>query len=263
MPSEKELSTLRKLRQKKYIVKYGKLLIEGARFIKDALDSGRTVEKVYFTEGAERRYPDIIKRAKEKGVETERLSARVLRSISLLETPQGLAATVLIPPDNPNLLGKLLRPRKRFSFYLFLDEVQDPGNVGTIIRIADGLGIDCVILSSGCAGVFNPKTYHSSMGSIFRVSLFDAKDRNSKELLELFKREGFKLIGSDAGGKLLPEETELSDKNILIVGNEGKGVKQKLLDLCEAVVRIPTRNESLNVAVSTGIIVYNLLARRR
>jgi len=262
MPSEKELSVLRKLRQKKYIVRYGKLLIEGPRFVRDALDSDRRVEKLYFTEAAGKRYPNIIKRARDKGIKIERLSAKVLRSISLLETPQGLAATVSIPPDDPHLLGKLLKPKKRLSLYLFLDEVQDPGNVGTIIRIADGLWVDCIILSYGCAGVLNPKTYHSSMGSIFRVNLFDAKDRNSRELLELFKGEGFKLIGSDAGGKVLPENTELSDKNILIVGNEGEGVKQELLELCDTVVGIPAKNESLNVAVSTGIIIYNLRARR-
>jgi RNA methyltransferase, TrmH family len=141
------------------------------------------------------------------------------------------------------------------SISLMLDGIQDPGNMGTIIRIADWFGIDRVICSTDCADAFAPKVVQSSMGSIARIQLLYT------DLLQFVKENaGLALYAASLNGKRINEMEKLK-KGVIVIGNESKGIRKDLLDLCAERITIPRLGhaESLNAAVATGILLSHLL----
>jgi len=138
--------------------------------------------------------------------------------------------------------------------HLLLDNIQDPGNVGTIIRSALAFGIKSVILTEGCADIYNPKTLRASMGATFKQRII-SKDIN--EITEL-KKSGVRLIGTSSDSTSVNiSKTDFSN-SIIILGNEGQGISKQLLSLCDEIVTIPLSSdcESINVAAATSIIMW-------
>jgi TrmH family RNA methyltransferase len=185
------------------------------------------------------------------GVPVRTLERHQIESISPQKTPQGLLALVRIPQE----IYSSEVPSDAGNRILLLEHIQDPGNVGTLIRTAAAFDIDGVILSDQCADPFSPKVVQSTAGSLFSVWL--RRTSSYLDCVSELRQNGYKLFAADVHGS---ENVSLRcDKQILALGSEGRGLTGSLLDLTDVRFRIPMNShkaESLNVAVSGGIVMY-------
>ena len=179
-------------------------------------------------------------------------SDEVFKSLSDTVNPQGILAVVKQPLYS---LGEILDKGAKEALYLILDDIRDPGNLGTIIRTAEAAGADGVIMSPGCADIFNPKVIRSTMGSIFRVPFvctelsFAIADMKEKKI---------SIYAACLDGEVYYNEEKYSGKNAFIIGNEASGISEKIASLADKKIKIPMAGqaESLNAAVSAAIIMY-------
>lgn len=181
------------------------------------------------------------------------ISPHILSAVCDTKTPQGVAALVRIPDaPAPGGLGPLI---------VALDGVQDPGNVGTILRTADAAGFSGALLSDACADLYAPKTLRATMGSIFRMKALVARDL--PEALRRLKEAGYSLLSGELGGEPFYARPRISAKLCLVIGSEGGGVSQAVSAVCTHRVALPMRGgaESLNAAVAAGIMMYDLVNR--
>lgn len=230
-PKIKELS---KLKTKKIRDKQNMFLIEGIHLVKEAYDSG-LLKELLLLEGTEFQLD----------VETNYITENVLKHLSQVESPSGIIG--ICRAKEMTLQGKKL---------LILDSVQDPGNIGTIIRSSVAFNIDTIIINDKCADIYSDKVIRSSQGMIFKTNI--VKKDLSKFLNEI--KGKIPIYGTKVtGGKSLKKLEKISEFAI-IMGNEGKGVSENLLQLCDKYLYIPMNKacESLNVGVATSIILYEL-----
>lgn len=232
-------------------------IVEGIKIIEEAIRSKLDLKYIVYTEKlleAEeaREFFDLIKDEKNLIKTTE----AILKEISDTENPQGVLGLVSFEKRNLDQLFK-----EEGSFYLYLDELQDPGNMGTIIRSGDAFKLDGIIVGKGSVDPYNPKVVRSTMGSIFRVPLYFPQE--DLEFLKRAKGEGFKLITSSLEGEDLGQ-LDLSSRSILVIGNEAKGAKKEIMDLSDLRTRIPMpgQAESLNAGVAASIIMYEAMKAR-
>jgi tRNA G18 (ribose-2'-O)-methylase SpoU len=206
-------------------------------------------------------HPDqVLERIRIRGMEPESggfpvrwLTAEQFQSISTLKTPQGEMAVVRLPlqtygDDLPQTIG---------SKAIFLDRVQDPGNVGTLIRTAVAFGFSGMILSEGCADPFSPKCVQASSGTV--LSLWIRKIKNAPKLLDRLKGRKFSVVAADPRGDSDMGIFHFSECLVLVLGSEGSGLSKDVMDRVEHRFRIPIAEgqiESLNVAVSGAICMY-------
>ncbi len=240
--SKKQILFLSKLQKKKYRDLDQKFLLESPKVIWEEF-SNPLLDSIYVTESffAENKDKMLFKNI-------FMVSNSDMKKISAQINPVGIVALFDIPKT------------RKFAFknknILILDSVQDPGNMGTIIRTADWYGFNSIFLNENCADIYNPKVVGSSMGSIFNINLY--RDFDLGILLRDLKKNDYKILASDLNG----ENFDLKDigKSALIVGNESKGIGRELLDLADLHFKIAKHGkaESLNVAVATGIIMNEL-----
>ena len=218
----------------------GCFLVEGRKMVEEALASAFDVEAVLVQEGVS--FPDGLT------MPVYELPAHVLAAVCDTKTPQGIAAVVRMKEQSA--LGKHI---------VVLDGVQDPGNVGTIIRTADAAGLDGVLLSNQCADVFSPKVLRATMGSIFRMNLRTTDDLPG-ELTKL-REKGYSILSSQLDGTPFYEREKVAERFALIIGNEGNGVSEQVQQTATHRVRLPMRGgaESLNAAIAAAIMMYELM----
>ncbi len=218
----------------------GCFLVEGRKMVEEALKSAFDVEAVLVQEGVS--FPDGLT------MPVYELPAHVLAAVCDTKTPQGIAAVVRMKEQSA--LGKHI---------VVLDGVQDPGNVGTIIRTADAAGLDGVLLSNQCADVFSPKVLRATMGSIFRMNLRTTDDLPG-ELTKL-REKGYSILSSQLDGTPFYERQDVAERFALIIGNEGNGVSEQVQQTATHRVRLPMRGgaESLNAAIAAAIMMYELM----
>ena len=225
----------------------GCFLVEGRKMVEEALASAFDVETVLVQEGMDR-----LMKGRTVFVIAHRLStvqnADVIAAVCDTKTPQGIAAVVRMKEQSA--LGKHI---------VVLDGVQDPGNVGTIIRTADAAGLDGVLLSNQCADVFSPKVLRATMGSIFRMNLRTTDDLPG-ELTKL-REKGYSILSSQLDGTPFYERQGVAERFALIIGNEGNGVSEQVQQTATHRVRLPMRGgaESLNAAIAAAIMMYELM----
>ena len=226
-------------------------LVEGQRMAEEALASAFPLEALLIRDGtmAPESLPEFFR---VHGLREEPpvffLPEHVFAAVCDTKTPQGIAAVLRIRS----------RPLSG-SRFIALDGLQDPGNVGTILRTADAAGFDGVLLSPDCADVFSPKVLRATMGSIFRVGLAFPRDLPAR-LAEL-KSEGFSVLSSQLDGTPFYDRENVGPKLVLIVGNEGNGVSEAVRRVATHHLRLPMRGgaESLNAAIAAGIMMYDLM----
>lgn len=175
----------------------------------------------------------------------------VMSSISPMKSPQGALFTVTLPETAvPEAL-----PGSR---YMVLDGVQDPGNVGTILRTADAAGFDGLLLSEQCADIFSPKVLRATMGSIFRMGVTVTPDLPG--LLTHLREQGYSVISSQLDGTPFYQREVVAAQFVLVIGNEGNGVSPVVQATATHRLKLPMRGgaESLNAAVAAGIMMYEL-----
>ncbi len=229
----KKIKELKKLSLKKYRDLNNAFLVEGEHLVLEAKKAGY-LRELLLEEGFDY----------ELDIETNYISNSVMKYLSLLDTPTKMIGVC----------------EKKESFIsgnniLMLDDVQDPGNVGTIIRSAVAFNIDTIVLSSGCADVYSSKVIRASQGMIFKANIvYDDLNKCVRSL----KEKNFHIIGTKVDGGKELKKLAKKDNFVLIMGNEGNGVKKELLNLCDEYVYIKMNKfcESLNVSIATSIILY-------
>ena len=241
------MTHLRKLgSSRSYRVKSGEYLCDGTKLLAEALKWGAEVKTAVFSEGIN--IPPLP-----QGVRAVRVSGELMRSVSPMETPQGALFTVALPEVR---LPETLKGRH----YLVLDGVQDPGNMGTILRSADAMGACGVLLGPGCADPWSPKSIRSAMGSTFHVPVVETADLCAS--LRAMKEAGYLLLaGHLRGESTLP--ARIGDRAALLIGSEGHGLSDAVSAEATLLYRLPMkgRAESLNAAVCAGILLYELSGR--
>ncbi|MBP1968847.1 TrmH family RNA methyltransferase [Virgibacillus natechei] len=230
----------RKLHKRKERTDSGTFLIEGLHLLEEAKDSDWTILEIIVQDTIE--LPDW---STEFSIEV--VSDHVFQHISQTKTPQGIAAVVGIHfPD-----------KWTGNHMLLIDSVQDPGNLGTIIRTADASGFSGIVLGNETVDLYNDKVIRSTQGSIFHIPIYQA---NLQEEIVQLKKNGFNVWATALMNARSYNEVEVSEKVALIVGNEGAGVQSELLQLADTIVNIPIygKAESLNVSVAAGILMYHV-----
>ncbi|MBR1779221.1 MAG: RNA methyltransferase [Clostridia bacterium] len=244
----------RLLISKKYREKEKRFVLEGARLCGDAVDSDVLIDKFLYTEKAQCKYRKIIDKIKAVAKESYLISEKILGYISDTQTPQGLVC-VCIHKENLFDLDKI----KDLKNLIALENMQDPTNLGTIFRTAEALGIGGVILSDDCCDVFNPKVLRGSMGAIFRIPIYIAKD--IKDVLTLLegKFKTYAAVPDKAAGDI--KKADFSSPCLVVIGNEGNGIKEATIKACKEKVMIPMlgRAESLNASVAASIIMWEMV----
>lgn len=237
----KKLVTNRKEREKT-----GEFIVEGFHLVEEALKNKERVIQILVREGVE-----IPREWSLNDVKIVEVTNSIAKDIAETETSQGIFAhckQTMISETEQASWKKLL----------LIDAVQDPGNIGTMIRTADAAGIDAVVLGKGCADIYNPKTLRSAQGSHFHIPVIRG---NLMDWVEKLKERNIPLYGTALENAVDYRELHKSGSFALIVGNEGSGVQKELLEQTTQNVMIPIlgQAESLNVAVATGILLYHFI----
>jgi len=235
--------------------KPGDLLgLEGEHLIAEAMCSGLTLETVYVRAGSER----VLDRPTLRGLKAKQtvlLRADVFASAVETESPQGIAATVAIPEL------KLGLSAGRSGLVLVLEALQDPGNLGTLLRSAEAFGASFVMATLETVNPWNPKVVRASAGSVFRMPVVRAP---LKEIRRRLSALGLRLFATvtprDIASPLM--ETYLAAPCAVLIGNEGAGLSPEALALADAMVTIPCSIESLNAAVAGSVILYEAMRQR-
>ncbi|CDF58471.1 TrmH family RNA methyltransferase [Thermobrachium celere] len=238
-----------KLKQKKYREQEDKFLVEGIRFVEEAILEGLVdhifySKDIYSVNGYERVLNNDLPKFE--------VDESVIKELTNTTTPQRVVAVVRKPKIEIN---------EDLSFVVVVDKVQDPGNLGTIIRTCDAAGVDAVYIIKGTVDVYNDKTLRSTMGSIFHIPILYYE--TFKDAVENLYSMGFNIYASALDGEDL-YKTDLKGKTAVVIGNEANGMSQEDIMLCNKKIRIPMigRAESLNASVAAAVIIYEALRQR-
>ena len=235
---------IKKLKEKNHRIKSNKYLIEGLRFVEEAIKSKVSIDSIIFTESFKEKNPDLFLKINEN-IKLIQMNEALLKQLCSTENPQGIVGVI-------NMQNKEL---KSGELVVLVDKVQDPGNMGTIIRTAHAAGAAGIVMTKGTVDIYNDKTLRSTMGSIFYIPIVED---DSLDFVKSLKKEGYKLVVSSLQGKNNFFEENLQGKVMIAVGNEGNGVSDEVYDIADIKVKIPMPGEaeSLNVAVATSIMIY-------
>ncbi len=248
----KTIQAIRALQKASNRRESGLFLVEGSKMVYEAQSLGfcRTliVQKDRLSE-----YERAAKIAEHSGCDVLLVTQSVMLAISEAKTPQGIACTASIPAEPSALHGDLL---------IALDGVQDPGNVGTILRTADAAGFDGMLLSGTCADLYSAKSLRATMGSIFRVPV--RRVGHLADELYSMKERGMEIIVSTLYGADFYAQCP-GRRAVLVVGSEGQGVSAEVEAAATCCLKLPMRGgaQSLNAAVAAGIMMYEMARKRR
>ncbi|WP_250278675.1 TrmH family RNA methyltransferase [[Clostridium] colinum] len=242
-----------KLKQKKEREKTGKFYIEGERII-DEIPSNIKIESYIFSE---KFYNQILNMEKYKNSENIVVSDNIFKKISDTINPQGIMAICHIPKNDLKNI-KI----KDNSFFVILDRICDPGNMGTIVRTAEALGVDAIFLSKGCVNLYNDKVIRATMGSIFHIPIIE--NENVSILIEYLQNNNVDIVCTYLEGGEAPYNIDFKKSVAILIGNEANGVLEEYKNKANKLIKIPMVGnvESMNASISSAIIFYEVLSQR-
>ena len=232
----------------------GLFAAEGIKLFHEAPQALR--EKVFVSESF---LADADHRQMVDGTPYETVSDSVFAHMSDTATPQGILTLLHMPHyGKEELLGSSGRP----ALIMVLEDLQDPGNMGTILRTGEGAGVTGVVLSKGCVDLFAPKTIRSTMGSVFRVPFYQTDDLAGT--IAWLKQEGIQTCAAHLKGELPYHKADYLGGTAFLIGNEGNGLTEETAALADVKVKIPMEGkvESLNAAVAAALLMYEAHNRR-
>ncbi len=246
---------IKKLKDKKYRDINKEFIIEGIRLVAEAIQENAKIKQIVLCDDCEQ--SDLIPKELMYDIaklECVYVTENLFKYLSDVQNPQGILA--VIEKDNEETQIDYTQ-----DIIVALDDVQDPGNLGTILRTVDSIGITQILVSKGTADCYNSKVVRSTMGAIFRIKVIECKDllKTMKEI----KKHKFKVMVSS-----LQTENSIYDvdynKKVIVIGNEANGVSEELQKLADEKVKIPMlgKTESLNASVATGIILYEYVRQK-
>lgn len=252
----KYIKHAKSLHIKKYRDISGQYLIEGIKLMREAYLNNIDLDMVFISSDIieDEGIRSIVDICTKKCISIYEIDNRIFKEISETESSQGIIgiAKKVIYDLYSILDNKVVN-------LIVLDEVQDPGNVGTIIRTADACDFDGIILSKGCVDIYNSKTVRATMGSLFHLPI--VTNIEIGELMDTFEKENVNTIGADAHEGIPCFDLKYKDKNAIIIGNESAGLSKIVMDRLDGKVNIPMsgRAESLNAAVAASILMYEII----
>ena len=244
-----------KLKEKKYRKEYNEYIIEGVKIVQEAIQENAKIKQIIISEYAIN--TDLLQnhlKEELQKIDYIQVPQNIFKLISEVEKPQGVLAVIEKERINENIdLNQ--------DIILALDDLQDPGNLGTIIRTLDSVGLKQILISKGTTDPYNPKVIRSTMGAIFRVKIIECEDL--KETLKKLQENNFKVMVTDLNTDKSMYDIKLQ-KNVIVVGNEANGVSEEIKNLADTKVIIPMfgKTESLNASVATGVILYEYVRQK-
>ena len=240
---------IKKLKDKKYRDESKEYIIEGVKLIEEAVKENAKIKKIIICEDTTRTYeiPTNIMLGIAK-YECVYVTDKIFNSITQVTNPQGIMAIIEKNSNDAEIDFTQ-------DIIVALDDVQDPGNLGTILRTVDSIGLNQIIVSKETADAFNPKVVRSTMGAIFRVKIIEVD--NLQDTIKQIKKHHFKLMVTS-----LQTDNSIYDiefkKKIIVIGNEANGVSNEIQNIADEKAKIPMlgRTESLNASVAAGIVMY-------
>lgn len=248
-PQNEQVKKWKKLHTRKGRIQSGQLLIEGEHLIQEALTTHISVQALIVSS-------DSRELAERLAIDSQfpiyECTPTIFSTLVETESPQGIAAVIDMPTWS---WEQLVDSQKQVSTYLLLDEVQDPGNLGTILRTAEAAGVTGIFLGTGTVDPFNAKAVRSAMGSLFRLPMLQI-DLN--EAIPRLQAEGITIIGTSPHAGTYHFQLPFPQKVAILLGNEGRGVNPTLAQLAnhDVMIPMPGRTESLNVSITTAILLY-------
>lgn len=265
-PQNQLVKHLSRLKEKKHRGREQKFLAEGVRFVEEALTVPGLVEMLVYSPEllpAGRSAP-LLEQARQAGVPIMEVSARVFQVLSDTRTPQGVLAVVkmsLLKMDDLALLLGLAAARGN-PLLVVVDGVQDPGNLGTIVRSAAAFGASGLILCRGTVDLFNPKVLRATMGAVFKLPVW--QDVDIKPLGQLFCQMGLEVWLSRPHGEISLPDADLTGRVALVIGSEAHGVSGCWGEFTRRALSIPMQEdvESLNAGIAAAVMLYEAYRQR-
>jgi len=247
---------IKKLKDKKYRDISKEFIIEGIKLIKEAIEEKANIKQIVICDNCQN--TDII--PKELMYEIAKyecvyVSDKIFKSITEVNTPQGILAII----ENSNEQEAEIDYTQ--DIIVALDDIQDPGNLGTILRTVDSVGLNQILVSKGTADCYNPKVVRSTMGAIFRVKIIECE--NLEKTLKEVRKHKFKLVVTSLQTEKSLYDVKF-DKKVIVIGNEANGVETNIQDMADEKIKIPMlgKTESLNASVATGIVLYEYVRQK-
>ncbi len=254
---------IKKLKEKKYRDLYNEFLVEGIKLVKEAVHENAKIKQIIVCEDCEKteNIPQDLKYeiAKKDCIYVTR---NIFKSISEVQEPQGIIAVVEKDDiKNASIANNISDIDFGQDVIVALDNIQDPGNLGTILRTVDSCGLNQIIVSKGTADCYNPKVIRSTMGAIFRVKIIEADDL--KGTLQELKKHEFKVVVSSLQAKKKIYDIDYN-KKVIVIGNEANGVEKEIQDIADEKIKIYMlgKTESLNASVAAGVILYEYVRQK-
>lgn len=237
-----------KLLKKKYRDELGLYLIEGINLVEEAFKCNQEIRTIFYKDG----YDGPRFSVKNAFI----LSTKLFDELSQTEASQGVIAVV-----EKNVVDLNMFMNLKGANFLVLDRVQDPGNVGTIIRTADAAGYSLILLIKGTCDIYQPKVVRAATGSLFRIPVAYIEDNDA--LVSFAEKAKKKLVASALTASEYYYDVDLSEDIALILGNEGNGISEELIQKSDIRIKIPMEGniDSLNCAISAGILLYERIRK--
>ena len=269
---------IRKLKEKKY--RKNKFIVEGIKMLEEAISENASIDLIVIREGMDlsNLISNILpKNNADSGIKSKNIldviskiknitvTRKVFDTLTDVVSPQGVLAVInknkkVINSDS-NIISKNNEIDTTADYILALDGIQDPGNLGTIIRTADSANLKQIIVSKNTVDAYSPKVIRSTMGAIYRVHIIEVE--NLEVTLKDLQKGGFKVVVTSLDTKNSIYDISYN-KSIVVIGNEANGVSKEVQELANEKVKIPMlgKTESLNAAVATGIMIYEYVRRK-
>ena len=239
------IKNIKKLKEKKYRV--DSYIVEGIKMIKEAISENQEIELIAIRE-------DFKVDFDTKNIKIVTISNKIFNDISDVKTPQGILAVIKKNQNN--------QIETNSDYILALDSLQDPGNMGTIIRTADSANINQIIINKTTVDPYSPKVIRSTMGAIYRTNIIEVEDL--KATLKEMKSKGFQIITTDLKATQSIYDINYNNKTVVVIGNEANGVSQEILQTADKKVIIPMlgKTESLNASIAASIMIYEYVRQK-
>ena len=246
---------IRKLKDKKYRDESNEYVVEGVKLVEEAVKENAKIKQIIVCEDTTRTYeiPTHIMLEIAK-YECISVSDKIFNIITQVTNPQGIMAIIEKNAQNAKI-------DYTQDIIVVLDDVQDPGNLGTILRTVDSIGLNQIIVSKGTADAFNSKVVRSTMGAIFRIKIIEVE--NLAQAIKEMRKHHFKLMVTSLQTKNSIYDIDFN-KKIIVIGNEANGVSKEIQDIADEKAKIPMlgRTESLNASVAAGVVMYEYVRQK-
>lgn len=249
------IKSIKKLKDKKYRDIENAYIIEGIKLLKEAIAEKADIKQIIICDDCEKT-EEISKELMYEiaKYECSYVTSKVFKYLTEVKTPQGILAVIGKTPKDQEI-------DYTQEIIVALDDIQDPGNLGTILRTVDSIGLNQILVSKETADSFNPKVVRSTMGAIFRVKVIECD--NLTEKLKEARKHKYKVVVSSLQTNNSVYDIDYK-KKLIVIGNEANGVKKEIQEMADEKIKIPMlgKTESLNASVATGIILYEYVRQK-